>query len=299
MLKIVKASEPLKVESLVICVYSQPGLGKTSLAFTTDEPLLLDTDRGAYRAANRRDTVPAPDWRSIENIEAADLAAYKTIIIDTAGRALDLLTSDIIHSNHKLGRGGSLTLPGFGELKSRFAAYLKVLRNQGKDIVLLAHMDEQRNGDDIIERLDVTGSSKGEIYKSADAMGRIIMRNNERLIDFSPRENSYGKNPCGLPLLPFSIENKRCLADIITLVKSRLNAQVDTQKVERDAMQDLITALAESRSADDLMMLMSDVRKAGARGVSLANKRMHDLGLRWDKATDSIVPKSQAVESVA
>ena len=290
-LRIVKSSEPVTVDQLVLCAYSAPGLGKTTLGFTAEAPLLIDFDRGVYRAAHRGDSVPVRDWKDVENITSADLAPYKTIVLDTAGRALDFLTSAIISANPKQGRGGSLTLQGFGELKARFSAYLKMLRTLGKDVVLFAHMDEQRNGDDVIERLDVAGGSKGEIYKSADAMGRIIMRASERLIDFNPRENSFGKNPCGLPVLPFAIDNKKCLADIIATIKSKLNAQAGEEKTERDAMQDLITAIAEVQDAGAFTLLLPDVRKGGARALSLANKRMHDLNLKWDKATDSIVPQ--------
>lgn len=293
-LRIVKSSDPVSVEQIVLCLYSQPGLGKTTLAFTSDAPLLVDFDRGVYRAANRGDSVPVREWKDVENIAAVELAPYKTVVLDTAGRALDFLTTNIIASNPKLGRGGALTLQGFGELKARFAAYLKMLRTHGKDVVLLAHMDEQRSGDETIERLDVQGGSKAEIYKSADAMGRIIMRANERFIDFNPHDNSFGKNPCGLPVLPFAVEDKRCLANIISTIKSKLNAQVATEQVARDTMQDLVTALAEARTADDLMLLMADVRRAGARGVSLANKRLHDLKLRWDPSSNSIVPQEPA-----
>lgn len=289
MLRIVKATEPLTVDSIVVCLYSQPGLGKTSLAFTADEPLLFDCDKGAYRSANRKDTVPAPNWKAIENVEAADLKAYKTIILDTAGRSLDLLTSEIISNNPKMGRGGSLTLQGFGELKGRFGSYLKMLRTHGKDVVLVAHMDEQRNGDDVIERLDVQGGSKAEIYKSADAMGRIIMRGNERFIDFNPRENSFGKNPCNLPVIPFSIDDKACLANVIATIKERLNAQAAEQKSAETSMQDLITAISECKTSDDLNMLLPDIRKSGARGIALAQKRMRDLGCKFDRAKDTFV----------
>ena len=290
-LRIVKSSEPVKVDQLVLSVYSQPGLGKTSLGFTAEDPLLIDFDRGVYRAAHRGDSVPVRDWKDVENITSADLAPYKTIVLDTAGRALDFLTAAIIASNPKLGRGGALSLQGFGELKLRFAFYLRMLRTHGKDVVLLAHSDEQRNGDDVIERLDITGGSKAEIYKSSDAMGRIIMRASERMIDFNPRENAFGKNPCNLPVLPFAVDNKRCLADIISTIKSKLNTQVIEEKTERGAMQDLITALAEVQDAEGFTLLLPDVRKGGPRALALANKRMHDLNLRWDKATDSVVAK--------
>ena len=35
-LKITKAAEPIAVERLNLCIYAQPGIGKTSLAFTAD-----------------------------------------------------------------------------------------------------------------------------------------------------------------------------------------------------------------------------------------------------------------------
>src|SRR5438094_161444 len=118
MLKIIKASEPIKVERINLCLYGPPGLGKSSLAFTAKDPLLLDCDGGAYRAANRKDTVPVSKWADIISITAEDLKPYKTVVVDTAGRALDFLTADIIAANPKMGRGGALTLQGFGELKA-------------------------------------------------------------------------------------------------------------------------------------------------------------------------------------
>lgn len=250
-LKIVKASDPLPVAQIVVCLYSQPGLGKTTLGFTAADPLLLDCDKGAYRAANRKDSVTTPTWNAIANIEVADLAAYKTVIIDTAGRALDLLTADLIATNPKLGRGGALTLQGYGELKSKFGAYLRMLRTHGKDVVLIAHMDEQRNGDDTIERLDVQGGSKTEIYKSADAMGRVIIRGDKRFIDFNPRENSFGKNPCNLPLIPFTLENSACLAEVIATIKQRLNAHSETEKAARAAQEASVGAAGQRTAVSD------------------------------------------------
>ena len=61
-LRIVRSAEPIPVERLNVVVYAQPGIGKTSLAFTADAPLLLDFDKGAHRAANRKDIVRAERW---------------------------------------------------------------------------------------------------------------------------------------------------------------------------------------------------------------------------------------------
>ena len=154
-LKITRSADPITVERLNLCLYAPPGIGKTSLAFTASNPLLLDFDQGSHRAANRKDAVRVSSWDDVAGITADDLAGYDTVIVDTAGRALDILSADIIRKDPKKGYGGSLNLQGYGVLKAQFTAFLKLLNGFGKDVVLIAHMDEQRNGDEVIERLDV------------------------------------------------------------------------------------------------------------------------------------------------
>lgn len=295
MLRIVKASEPMVVERINLCIYGAPGLGKTTLGFTADAPLLLDCDKGAHRAANRKDTVPVNSWSDIATITADDMAQYNTVVVDTAGRALDFLTADIIAANPKMGRGGALTLQGYGELKAKFTGWLKMLRMCGKDVVLIAHMDEQRSGDDVIERLDVQGGSKAEIYKSVDAMGRVYMQKGQRFLDFNPRENSFGKNPCELPVMPFPLSSERFLAEVIATVKDRLNAAVEAEKVEVDRFQDWVAVITEMKSCEELNGMLADIRKSGPKVIALANKKARELALIFDKATNQFVAVKKGV----
>ena len=81
-LKIVRAADPIKVERLNVCLYAPPGVGKTSLAFTAEAPLLLDFDQGAHRAANRKDSVRVTSWSDVADLTPDDLAPYKTLIVD-------------------------------------------------------------------------------------------------------------------------------------------------------------------------------------------------------------------------
>lgn len=293
-LKITKASEPIKVERLTVCIYAAPGLGKTSLAFTSETPILLDFDHGAYRAANRKDTVQIQSWDDVTAIEQDDLKAYKTVVVDTAGRALDLLSADIIRRNAKMGRGGALTLQGYGALKAEFIAWLKLINSFGKDVILIAHMGEQRNGDDVLERLDVQGGSKNEIYKAADAMGRIFIRGNKRELDFTPRENSFGKNPGQLDVLTIPENDTAFMAGVITQIKDRLNTlteeQLEAQKVI-ESWRKRIDAMADVESFNGAL---SDVKKAPKVCQAMFGQAAKSHGFEYDKKTGAYAAPVEA-----
>jgi hypothetical protein len=271
-----------------VVIYGQPGAAKSSIAFTADAPLLLDFDGGSYRAANRKDVVQVEQWSDAASITADDLAPYKTVIIDTAGRALDMLTVDIIKGNPKMGNGGSLSLHGYGLLKARFSAFLTLLNSFGKDVVLVAHMEEKQRGDEVIERLDVQGGSKGEIYKAADAMGRLTIENGQRWLKFSPTDAAFGKNPGQLEPLQVphqdSAEFDGFLARVIQRTKDKINALNEDQKAAK-AEQDWFRAeLPKVTDAAGINKLIGRAKAAGKATGALLHARATELGLTYEKA---------------
>lgn len=286
-LKIVPASEPIHVEQIVLTLYAPPGVGKTSLASSADAPLLLDTDRGSYRSAFRPDSVQPGNWGEVAGITKADVADYRTLVIDTAGRALDLLTADIIASNPKLGRGGALTLQGYGELKTRFAAFLKLVRGFGLDVVLVAHSDEKMQGDDLIERIDMQGGSKQEVYKVSDAMARLAIMGGQRVLTFSPTDTSFGKDPAniGRVEIPDLSREPQFLAGIIARIKDTLNALSEEQKeaaekAERRALE-WSAAVGLCRDATDFDQLIPNAQTDAEKRELLQAAEKH--GFAYDK----------------
>jgi len=99
---IVQANHALRVDSLVVYIYADPGVGKTSLAFTASKPLLLDFDAGAHRTGKLRRgaTVTVSDWLDVANIEASDVDGFNSIVLDTAGRALDVIKSHLAENKN-------------------------------------------------------------------------------------------------------------------------------------------------------------------------------------------------------
>lgn len=290
-LKITKATDTIEVKNLTVCIYAAPGIGKSTLAFTADSPLLIDFDQGAYRAGNRGDVVQVSSWSDVASITADDLRPYKTLVVDTAGRALDALTAAIIADNPKMGRGGALTLQGFGELKARFIAWTKMIRSFGLDVVLISHADEQRSGDEIIERLDIQGGSKNEIYKAADVMGRLYLSQGKRMLNFNPTDTAFGKNPAQLPPLevPHYAENPQFLAGVIAQIKAELNKQSESQKEVASMLADWKAKIDEAKTADDFNALIPQTQESDERVRDnvkrLLAKVAKSKGFQFDKKT--------------
>jgi hypothetical protein len=131
----------------------------------------------------------------------------------------------------------------------------------------------------------VQGGSKGEIYKSVDAMGRIMVRQNQRVIDFSPRENSFGKNPCNLDIIPFPDPHTTpdTLANIIITIKRRINELSVEQKAAQDELGEWVEALADFKTPEDFNQAMADLKAAPRSVKELAANKAKALGFVFNK----------------
>lgn len=299
-LRIVTASEPIRVETIVLAIYGPPGVGKSSLGFSAHAPLLLDTDAGAYRSAFRRDSVQATNWDAIAGITKQDVAPYNTVIMDTAGRALDLLSADIIANDPKRGRGGALDLQGYGILKTRFAAYLKHVRSFGLDVVLIAHSDEKQQGDEIIERLDMQGASKQEVYKSADSMARLGIVGGKRVLNFSPTETRFGKDPAGLGAveIPHLSSSPHFLGELIDRIKLSLNAQSTSAKATADKFTEWTDRCRAASTPAELTALIVETR-GDKKLKNLLNIEATSRGLVFDAVASGFVPANGSAPKAA
>lgn len=296
-IKVTKSDEVIEVKNLCLTIYSQPGLGKTSLAFTASKPLLLDFDKGSYRAVDRKDVVQVAEWKDVAGITTSDVLAYDTIIIDTVGKALDALAQDIIRSNSRLSHGGALSQQGWGQLGVRFSAFLKMLRGFGKDVVLIAHMDEQKDGDTIKERLKISGGSKDLVLTDSDVIARISVVNRSRHLMFSPTDTAFGKDPAGIGEMPVpdatSADYSDCLGQIITRIKAGLNAMSKNQIAHKAEVDWFTEHLPKMTGAEHINAILGRAKAAQGSIPKMVAEHAKALGLTFDKSKGQYADPAQ------
>jgi len=224
---IIKKNEVIKTENMIVTLYGQPGIGKTSYALTSKNPILFDFDKGMQRSLLRADCLSIENWQQIENLMESDLQAYDTIVIDTVGRLLEVLALYLIKGNAKLGRGtGELTLQGYGALNAAFKAWMGKIKSYKKNIILIGHAKESTKNDNTIVRIDAVGSSKDEIFKISDLMGYMEFKDGNRVITFDPTEHSLGKNCAGIKpiVVPYISTGDTFMGDEVAKTLGYMNA---------------------------------------------------------------------------
>ena len=296
-LKFTRADEPVSIPELTVMIYGAPGIGKSTYAFTALNPVMLDFDNGSYRAMNRKDVLSPETWADVMNIDyAKQFADYDSVIIDTAGRALDLIEQHLIYSSgeSQLRQGMSLSLRGYGELRNTFIRWLKLLRGKtNRTIILTAHAKEEQRNDMTYVRIDATGSAKEELYKTADMMGQIFMQDRQRVISFDPADTAFGKNPGGLQAKPIAspAEDATALADAIAETRKAMadRAQGDKQASEetRKLVEFCDAAVEDNQPAEWWTeQVMQDRPRKDKAIIHKAAKKLH---LKFDKESGAYV----------
>lgn len=300
--QMIEATDSIEVSSLSVCIYGPPGVGKTSLAQTAAAPLTLDLDRGAHRSFNRRSVMRFDAWRDIESAWP-EIAKRSTVIVDTVGRSLDLLSADIIAANARHGTvAGGLSLQGFGALKSRFSQWMNQLILAGKDRILIAHEKEERDGDDRIMRPDVQGGSYTELMKSCDIVGRLYRdRQGKRWLDFNPSDRHLGKNAPGWA--PFEVPDlaadAQFMADLLADAKRKIGRTAEASKAVAetvDRWQVWSDATAELSAFNAGLVGLKDIADKAARTQAWATiqRSAENRGWSFDKASKAFVAASHS-----
>ena len=287
---IIKKSDVFPKRPVIIVIYGTPGVGKTSLFNTSKNPILLDCDRGADRSVNRQDTIVATNWKEVMQDEG-EIKNYSTLGIDTAKAVLDdFLMTHVIEQDYKLKTN---KLKAYGAIGDEFKFFVNKRRNEGIDIVVIAHAKEEKDGDLIRLSPDVTGQSKDLLLRIADQVGFLTMVNNKRTLTFEPTDRTIGKNVAKLPTMEIPDENDPAflsfMADIIEKVKESIQKQSEAQKEALEKVRELTSAIETMETPEQAMEISNEIMKltkmqqVGLRKIF--SEKTTSIGIKYNKET--------------
>ncbi len=294
-INIIKSTDEIIVQSTVCVIYGQPGIGKTSIACSAELSFVLDFDNGLHRSSFRSDGTIIKTWNDVIKLNALDLKNHRTLVIDTAGTALDMLSLDIIANNPKSGtRTGGLTINGYGTLKSQFRTWIKKMLSFGLDIIIVCHDKEDKNGDDVIVRPKATGGSYDLLFEISDSVGYMHSVNNKAMIDFSPTDSWVGKNPGYYEpvLVPNLSKEPDFMAKLLSNIKSKLGSISRESKIIAEKVfefKEIIDKVENAKAMNDVLDGINKSKITDPRiqtqVKSLMAKRNKELNIKYNKET--------------
>lgn len=241
---ITQPHELQEVQTIKALIYGQMGIGKTTLALSAPNPLLIDIERGLNRVApqHRCPSLQVNSYEEIlELINSKEIMQFDTIVIDTLGKMIYLVLDYLAKSNPKIKQAdGSPSQKGWGAIKSQIVTnFYKTLESKNKSIIFIAHEKEKQENEITIKRPDVAGSTDASLVTDFNLVGYMEIQGKNRTIDFCPSENYYAKNSLGFEnkiVIP-NVNNKSntfLQDEVLNKMSDRAIEQAEELKVYKD-----------------------------------------------------------------
>lgn len=296
-----------------VILYGSPGIGKTTLALSAPDPVIIDFDRGLSRVAaqHRKTAITCANFEEVlQDIQSPVVAAAESIIIDTGGSFITYLQDYVMRQNPTVNkqRNGAISLKGFGAVKSEFTRFTeKVKTVMNKNLIYVFHSEEKADKDgNAQQRLMCEGAAKNIVWTPCDFGGYIQMIGNKRVICFAPDQEFFAKRCHGIaakyeiPELGPGDKNDflmRLFAEARANIQAEADANAALQKSYRDAMAagaEIISGVKNAETATEAVKSLKDIHHAltSEKELSAAfRRRTKELELVWDKVSQSYKDK--------
>lgn len=176
-----KTSDPAQRPPLVMLVYGDGGVGKSTFAATAPKPLMADCENGAKYFGLRSielDVALIERWADMkEYLEELKRGGFETAVIDPIGELMSKLKRHMIAMGDRklVQNDGSPSMAGWGWLKATLRDYLKVLRDTGLNVLLVAHVEETKDEDRVLKRPLLETKIWTEVVNMVDVVGYMAI----------------------------------------------------------------------------------------------------------------------------
>ena len=282
-----------------------PGIGKTTLALSAPKPLHIDVDRGVDRvqAKNRRDFIQPENYEELLQDLKSDLSDYETLVFDTGGKLLDLMKPYVIRLDSKNGQkdGQNLSIKGYGAVGKEFQRLMDYAFYQlNKNVVVIFHAKEDKDGEATKLRILVEGSTKDNVWQPMDLGGFMEMYNGKRTIGFDNCERYFAKGTHGIKgimEIP-SLDDSSIPNDYLTKLFAKVNENIqkesdyfEEQNKEYEKVMNEVKPKIDSMTIDNVNEIIELIKNTNHILTSekelkhIFKTKTEELELVWNKDT--------------
>jgi len=185
-------------------LYGDGGVGKTTFATTAPKPIIADCEGGTKYLGRRGincDVAQISAWHDMNFTDGFGSLVkgdtYETVIIDPIGELMDKLKRHLVgmKDSKLVQRDGSPTMAGWGFLKKTMRDYIKFLRDSGKHVIIIAHVDEKMDEEKLVKRPMVETKLSTELVNIVDIVAymTVIERDGveKRVLVVDPSSDKY------------------------------------------------------------------------------------------------------------
>ena len=298
-------------KNIIMIISGLPGTGKTTLALSAPDVLLIDADEGLCRVnpAHRRDASICKSFDEIKQDIASAKGQYKTIVVDTGGALVDMMKQHVIdHPSDYPGgakKSGGISLQGFGFVKQLFLDFSAELR-RNFNVIYIFHESMTKQNDGVFYELVCEGAARTLVYQPADLAAHLFIQNGRRMLGFTPTEEYSAKSAYGIKgIIPVPELKEGEPNDFLTKLFSKvrenleresksLSPQMDAYNQLMAGVPDMMAGITDALSANQFAGVIKTLPHVltSEKEIGAAYKaRCKELGLKWDAKTKAWVEK--------
>lgn len=293
-------------KNIILILSGLPGTGKTTLALSAPDVLLIDADEGLARVnpAHRKDASVCKTFEEIRADINAAKGQYKTVVVDTGGALVDMLKQHVIDhpADYKGGAkaSGGISLQGFGHVKQLFLDFSAELR-RNFNVIYIFHENMMKNGDDgVFYELVCDGSAKVLVYQPADLAAHLFIQNGQRYLGFTPTEQYSAKSAYGIkgivqvPDLKDGDPND-FLTKLFTKIRANLAAETEALASQQEKYEEImaaakrvcegITKPEDVADARTMLMHLPEALTSAKETKAMFKRRLEKLNIVLNKGT--------------
>lgn len=182
-MEIINTQETKEKPPVHMVIYGEGGVGKTTLGAKAPNAIIADCESGTKYLGSRGidvDVAKIQTWTDfvefVNVVKESD--EYDSVVIDPIGELMDKLKQHMIENKgSKLVQRNddSPTMAGWGWLKKVMRRTLKGLRDSGMNVVVVAHVEEERDDNRIVKRPMMQTKLSEELVNMVDIVAYMTV----------------------------------------------------------------------------------------------------------------------------